>query len=224
MNTTSSKEQALQFRKQGKSYNEINKTLGVPKSTLSSWLKEIPISKHIKNQNINRAKIIWAKNITAYNKRKSLVNQKAKEREINQFAQEIKNVDNQALFWLGLGLFLAEGGKRERWSVRFVNADSDIIKLMMKFFREICLVPDDRFRFRIYLHPNIEDQGAKSAWSKILNISIKQFYKSQNVISQSSQRKRNSNRLPIGTLHIYINDVRQMNKMRGWIKGLSLKI
>lgn len=224
MTITSLKDKALKLRKQGKSYNEINGTLGVPKSTLSNWLKEIPLSKQIKDKNINQAKIIWAKNITAYNKRRSWVGKQLKEKEIDRFAQEIKNVDNQALFWLGLGLFLAEGGKKERWSVRFVNADISIIKLMMKFFREICLVSDDKFRFRIYLHPNIKDREAKSSWSKILNVSIKQFYKSQNVISQSSRRKRNSNRLPIGTLHIYINDVSQINKINGWIKGLYLKI
>ena len=220
----SSKEKALRLRKQGKSYNEINRLLGVPKSTLSTWLKEIPLSRQVRKKNISQAKIIWAKNITAFNKKRSLINQQSKNKEIDQFAKDIKDLDKKALFWLGLGLFLAEGGKREKWSVRFVNSDSDIIKIMMRFYREICLVPDDKFRFRIYLHPNINDQEAKSAWSKILKVSNNQFYKSQEVISQSSQRKRNSNRLPIGTLHIYINDVKQMNKIKGWIKGLFLKI
>ncbi len=44
------KEKAIQLRKLGKSYNEITKALNVPKSTLSTWLKDIIIPAKIKEK------------------------------------------------------------------------------------------------------------------------------------------------------------------------------
>lgn len=38
------KEQAIWLRKQGRSYREIEKELGVARSTLSYWLKNVDIS------------------------------------------------------------------------------------------------------------------------------------------------------------------------------------
>ena len=39
------KNQALKLRLLGKSYNEINKALGVPKATLSDWFADLQLSK-----------------------------------------------------------------------------------------------------------------------------------------------------------------------------------
>ena len=39
------REKVIKLRKQGKTYNEIKVLLGIPKSTLSGWLKDLPLSK-----------------------------------------------------------------------------------------------------------------------------------------------------------------------------------
>lgn len=218
------KNKAIFFRQKGKSYNEINDILGVPKSTLSTWLKDLSISKQVKFTNINKAKQIWATNIVNYNKLRSLKYQKEKEITLERYAKEIKVVDKKALFWIGLALFWAEGGKREEHSVRFVNSDPQIIKTIMRFYREICNVPSDMFRLRIYLHPNIKEAQAIKYWSKVTGIPENQYYKSQELISSTSKKKRNIHRLPNGTLHIYINDSALTKKIKGWIRGLSRKI
>jgi orotate phosphoribosyltransferase-like protein len=41
---SSIKKEAIRLRKKGRSYNEISKELGVAKSTLSLWLKGIPLT------------------------------------------------------------------------------------------------------------------------------------------------------------------------------------
>ena len=220
----SSKKQAILLRKKGKSYSEIKVVLGVSKSTLSTWLKDLPLSKQVKNSNISRAKKIWARNITSYNKLRSLKYQAEKKITIDNYSKEIPVVDKKALFWIGLSLFWAEGGKREKYSVRFVNSDPQIIKTIMRFYREVCAVPNDKFRLRIYLHPNIEEKLGMKFWSELTGVPKSQFYRSQELISSSSKRKRNFNRLPYGTLHVYIGDVTLANRVKGWIKGLSAKI
>ena len=44
------KREAIQLRKKGWSYGEIGKKLNVPKSTLSYWLKTIPLTPALKKR------------------------------------------------------------------------------------------------------------------------------------------------------------------------------
>lgn len=223
-NIISLKEKAISLRSSGKSYREINEILGIPKSTLSTWLKNLPLSKKVKARNINKAKLIWAENIKQFNKLRSKEYKIKELGLIEQFSREIPDFDHNTLFWVGLALFWAEGGKREKWSVRFANSDPLMVKMIMRFFREICLVTNEKFRFQIQLHPNITDRKAKKFWSEIAEVGKDQFYKSQVVISKTSQGKRKQNQLPYGTLHIYIGNSYLNKKIKGWLKGLSEKI
>ena len=66
------KQLAIKLRLFGSSYNEISKKLSIPKGTLSYWFKDIAMSNKIKESNISSAKEVWAKNISAYNKLRSI--------------------------------------------------------------------------------------------------------------------------------------------------------
>jgi transcriptional regulator with XRE-family HTH domain len=59
---------ATTLRKKGKSYAEITSALGIPKSTLAGWFKGKPYADLAKADNISRQKVIWGKNIRAFNK------------------------------------------------------------------------------------------------------------------------------------------------------------
>lgn len=224
MYTISTKENSVRLRKQGKSYNEICKLLNVPKSTLSNWLKDLPLSKNIKNKNIVKAKLIWSKNITDFNNKRARRYQIESKEIIKKYSNKVPKIDRNILFWIGLSLFWAEGGKREKWMVRFTNSDPYMIKIIMRFFREICHVEEKRIRLCIHLHPNIEDKRARKYWSKITGMPIDSFWKSQKHISKSSLGKRPKNRLPYGTLHVIILDSNLVKKIRGWNLGLTKQI
>ncbi len=217
----SSKERVISLRKEGKSYGEINKILGLPKSTLSTWLKDLPISKKVREKNINNAKSVWAKNIIEFNKLRSEKYQKDTQLLLDNFSLQVPLVSKDILFFIGLSLFWAEGGKREKWSVIFVNSDPIMVKAMMRFFREVCFVPEEKFRLRMHIYPNIDENEAKEFWSKITKLPLTQFGKSQTQISKSSQHKRPINRLPYGTLNIRIGDASLNKKIKGWLLGLG---
>ena len=221
MSISSLKSKVINLRKQGKSYNEINKLLGVPKSTLSGWLKTFPLSEQIKKKNLEKVKLIWAKNITDFNRQRSKKYQRETQQLIENCAKETPLLSARDLYFLGLALFWAEGTKREKWAVRFANSDPIIIKAIVQFFRKICKVPNNKFALRIHLHPNIEENKAKKFWSEITKLPINQFRKSQTQITISSKYKRPINQLPYGTLHIIISDAYLNKKIKGWILGLS---
>jgi len=217
----STKSKSIELRKDGFSYNIISQQLGIPKSTLSGWLKDLPLSKIAKQKNIKKARLAAAKNISDLNHRRAKEYQAKVRAELSEYAQSLALVNSEALLWLGIALFLAEGGKREKWSVRLVNSDPLIIKIMMKFFGEVCGVESKKFKFRIHLHKNIKHEKALKFWSKIVSIPEKQFYKSYSGAPITSQGKRPINRLPYGTLHVIINDAGLVRKLRGWIMGLQ---
>jgi hypothetical protein len=108
-----------------------------------------------------------------------------------------------------------------RWCVVFCNSDPQIVKLMMKFFRRVCNVPEIKFKPQIQIHPNIEENIAKQYWSKITGLPIQQFRKTLKQVSKSSKFKRDKQALPYGVFRLYISDVNLVHKIRGWLKGLA---
>jgi len=108
------KQEAIQLRKLGKSYNEITKVLNVPKSTLSTWLKDIRIPTKIQEKILKNAQKVWAKNITNYNKKRAfLINEKWQSFE-NKTSKDIKKISLEKLKIIGAALYWAEGHKKAR--------------------------------------------------------------------------------------------------------------
>ena len=217
------KNKALEYRTQGFTYNVISARLKIPKSTLSTWLKNDFDSTKAKELNIEKIKLIWSKNISKLNSDRAKRYKVEVADEIIANSKTLPELKTDNLFWLGMGLFMAEGSKREKWSVKFTNSDPVIIKLIMRFFREICKVSEDKFRPLVFIHDNCDEVKSLKYWSKIAKVPEEQFWKSQIIRSRSSLGRRPINRLPYGTLRIAIPDTKLNRRIYGWMLGLSKK-
>lgn len=91
---------------------------------------------------------------------------------------------------------------------------------MMRFFREVCKIPEDRFRPQVQIHPNISAEQSENYWANITGLKRNSFLKPLLQISKSSKQKRPKNRLPYGTFRIGIADTKVLHKIKGWIQGL----
>jgi hypothetical protein len=211
----------IQMRRQEKTYNEINRLLGTPKSTLSGWFKGLKIPLIIKRRLWTNNQRKWAQSITIYNKKRAL-DIFNRNNEIQQrLSKEMGRLTKRELMLIGTALYWAEGDKKARWRCKFSNSDPEIIKIIMNFFRNLCKVPENKFRAYIQIHPNISEQKAKVFWSKISGIPFEQFDKTLTSISKSSKFKRLPNTLPYGTFSVRISNVNLVNRIKGWILGLS---
>ena len=207
------------MRHKGESYNEIVKKLGVSKGTLSYWFKGSKESQRIKSKNISQAKLVWARNISLFNKRRS-GEARANWMKLQVDASKLVHwLSRNDLLLVGTSLYWAEGYKKGNWSVVFSNSDPQMHQLMIRFFREICGVPVNKLRGQVQIYQNIKPREAVRYWSRVTSIPAKQFIKCNKSISISS-KKRRGNTLPYGTLRVRINDVRLVNKIKGLIKGL----
>lgn len=205
--------EAVKLRKEGASYSDIVKKINVPKSTLSTWLRDIELTpqqkeKLLKGREKSRYAGAKAQQKKRIEKTKKIINESKKE-----FPLLVKN----HLFLSGLVLYWAEGDKNQLERVKFTNSDEATIIIMMKWFREICNVPESKFRIALRIHNLHSRSNIKNYWSKITKVPKKQFYKIY--IKQSSLRQR-KNILYNGTCAIVINSTDLFRKIMGWRLGL----
>jgi len=211
------KEKAIKLRKEGKSYSEINNELTIPKSTLSFWLKNLEIDSRLKEKLLQRA---HKAGIEALIKRNKQQTQKAKERAnkiLKESSKEITNINLEKLKLIGTALYFGEGGKSEK-RVDFTNSNPEMIKIIMKFFRKVCKVKEEKFRAQLSIYDKEKISESIKYWARITGIPPAQFIKVNISISKYS-KKRRGNKLPFGTIQIRISDVNLFHRINGWIKG-----
>src|SRR3989344_5896473 len=207
---------AINLRKQGWSMNEISGKIGVSKSSVSLWVRNVHLTD-------NQRKELSQKGLTKDSIEKRRTTRLSRENArrqiiIDNAKKEIFNLSDQELKLIGIALYWGEGGKANRGSVQLSNGDPRIIQLMMKFFKKVCKVPKEKFRGHIHIHPHLNIKESEHYWSSISGIPLSQFYKTYSKPNKSSQSKKNS--LPFGTFDIYVHNTELFLKIKGWIEGV----
>lgn len=211
------KEKAIKFRKKGKSLNEISYSLKLPKSTASLWLKNIKLGEKARKKLLENS---HSKKTIEKRRQSRLRNEKNKRAEvINQAAREINKISSNDLKLIGVSLYWAEGSKSSKRVVSFSNSDPYMVKVMMKFFREICKVPENKFRGHIHIHNKANIKDAEMYWSSLTSIPLSQFYKTYAIKSVASKGVRKT--LAHGTLDIDVCDSKLFLKIMGWIEKIQ---
>jgi len=206
---------ARKLRVEGYSLNEISRTLGVAKSSVSLWVRDIVLSES--QENYLKEKGFYREAIER-RRTSRLANEKEKREQVILAAEKsITKISSKQLWFLGTMLYWAEGGKTQRL-VRFSNGDPEMIKIMMAFFKRVCEVPDRKFRGYIHIHPHLDYIEAETYWSVISGIPLDQFFKTYRMPNKSSQNKKNS--LPYGVFDIYVLDTKLFLKITGWARGI----
>lgn len=226
----SDKLHAYKLRASGRSYTEIVRLLGVPKSTLSNWFSGVVLSDEAKTRINERGQ---KKSVDALIKRNILQTHEAQKRAYqtrNNAKQNIGKISGRDLFLIGVALYWAEGYKKPMVRngriitshyVGFTNSDPLLIALFLRFIREICEVPEEKIKanLRIFEHQN--ETYLLDFWQKTSRISISKFGKVYKGVSISSQGKKPYNILPYGTFQVRISDTPLYHKIMGWIDGLA---
>lgn len=211
------KEKARALRMQGKSINQIVEEENLSKASVSLWVRDIVLTKRQRNKISRRGRSVESIERRRVNR---LFNEKQKRQIIIDKAKEdFTRISLEDLKIIGIILYLGEGGKTLRGVARLANSDPSVIKIIMRFFREVCFVPESKFRGHIhtFAHANIEE--TEKYWSKISGIPRRQFYKTYTKPSSASLQKRNT--LPFGTLEIDICDTKLFLTIMGWIERIK---
>lgn len=210
------KNMAINLRKLGHSYNEITNELEVPKSTLSGWLKDIPLTDE-QNINLNnrlKDRISRGRLRTGIALRARRIGRendvlKEAEKEFNEF---IKN----PFFSAGILLYWAEGAKKNNY-FSFINSDPTMVALMVKWMQKYLARDFSLAKYRLFIHYPYRNENCEGYWARILNLSYERFQKTIYKPTPHDVKKNNEYK---GCLRIVITRISVLRKIIAWQKLL----
>ena len=165
------KERATSMRKRGTSIRAIEAKLGVPKSTLSYWLKDIPLADYQRRdlERRNRLGLVKARKeaVKWHNAQKAARLEKAS----SEAAQTLQMIDisNDAIAELALAfLYLGEGMKAHRTAMG--NSDPVLLRFFVNMLRRIYNVPTQEMKCELHLRADQDPKSAITFWAGALDI------------------------------------------------------
>lgn len=207
------KEKARKLRKLGWTYPEIQNKVPVHRTTLSKWCRDIELTpQQIKSHGGRYANRVKAAK-TNYLKRQKQIKkiQEEAEKEIRPLNAYESKIAGTALYW-------GEGHKSQ--GLGFSNSDPELARFILKWFREICHVPNKKIRASLYLHTGQNEEKMKKYWARVTKIPLNQFNKSIFKEEGSASRKY-SQRQYKGTIKVQIFDENLKHRIIGWIEQLQ---
>lgn len=212
------KEKAIMLRKKGGSIREISKELGVAKSSVSLWVRNISLS-------IEAQKIIQKKytngQLKAQIARRSQTTEKLK--SASQFAQNVlgkfspNNSVNQVICAM---LYWCEGTKSiNDYEFAFTNSDPDLVCVFLKLFRLSFPIEEQKFRVCVHLHDYHDVNTQLQFWSKVTKIPLSQFIKPYRKPHTGKQQKEGYQ----GCVQISYHDVRVARELQAITKAYVVK-
>ncbi|MEK9171958.1 MAG: hypothetical protein AAB782_01845 [Patescibacteria group bacterium] len=211
------RERARALRKEGKSMNQIIEETGYSKASVSFWTRDILLTKAQRSKISQRGR-----SMESVERRRTsrLFNISKKRQTIIDLAKDdFSDLTVREIKLIGAMLYWGEGRKVGNWSVSVANSDPLIIKVMMRFFREVCNVPEGKFRAHIHTFEGVPVRKVEKYWSQISGIPTDQFYKTYTKPSKASLQKRQT--LPYGTLDVYVHDTKLFLTIKGWIEKIA---
>ena len=200
------------------SYSEIKNRLGVSKSTLSYWLRDLPLSEE-KIKKLQKAG--WQKSEASRERYRNTM--KAKETlkenaEYQRYLSKFQKLSDDSIFTAGLMLYHAEGGKNVRSRIALANTDPDLIKFFVKWVVKFLDVNKKDIRFQLHLYENMDIEKEEKFWYNELEISRNQIYKlSVRKIKPGSFTYKDSVRH--GTCSVYVFGVEKKRRLSAAIKA-----
>lgn len=217
------KQSAIILRKSGLTYSEILKKVPVAKSTLSIWLRDVGLSSKQK-QRISERKIEASlKGAKTRHNQRILVT-----KEIQEKAQkEIDGISEKELRLIGAALYWAEGSKEKAYrpgaEVKFSNSDPLMIKLFLKWLKDICAIDENRIIFEIYIHENFKNDINKviDYWQKNTGFPKCRFDRIYFKRNKILTKRKNVGNFYYGLLRVKVKASSDLNrKITGWILGI----
>lgn len=207
------KQKAIKLRKRGLSYGEIKKDVNVAKSTLSLWLKSIPLTPEQRKRLYTNSILNMARGAQSQRERRK--------REIQKILKESEKEIRLPLSFetyrlLGAGLYWAEGRKTSGFGV--TNSDPHFILFMVRWFERIFKISPRDLKAWLNIYPQQDDQELKQFWSQLTGIPFENFGKSFIKPANKGYKKNN---LYYGTISIKVPKGTDMRyRVFGWVKAI----
>jgi hypothetical protein len=210
------RDEARRLRFEGASVNEIERTLGVARSSVSRWVSDIELSPEQRAE-LTRRSGAGALAGAAVNAERSRNRRIAWQEDGRGRARHANPsyVGGCMLYW-------AEGSK-SRSSVEITNADVELIRTFATFLREHFDVPGEAMRLQCNLFADhVERQlEIERYWLDAAGLPTSSLRRSRvNRYSKYSLKKR-TNKLPYGTARLMVHSTQILQTIYGSIQEIG---
>ncbi len=173
MARTADKDKAIKMRQSGMSYSQIKSEIGVSKSTLSLWLRDLPLSdKRLRElRDFNQVRIEKTRNKKLETRNNRLHKVKS------LICDEIGTLSKRDILIGGFFLYWAEGGKTKSYTVTLSNTDPRMIRAFLVWIKLIGGSVSKTY-VRLHLYSDMSEEAEIRYWSKEIGLPIQHFRKS----------------------------------------------
>jgi transcriptional regulator with XRE-family HTH domain len=173
----SERRQARQLRRAGLPYAEIATRLGVSKSGVSLWVRDVPFAPLPRPPRGRRR----APNALQRRRRAEI------DRLVAEGRERIGRLSEREFLAAGVALYAGEGAKRDG-RVRFVNSDPRMVVFFCSWLRHFYKIDEARLRLTLSLHQGLDLAAAMDHWSALTGVPLSQFGKPYRAVPDPSIR------------------------------------
>jgi hypothetical protein len=174
----SERQQARRLRRAGLPLAEIASRLGVSKSSVSLWVRDVPFDPLPRPPRGRR------RGPNALQRRR----QAEIDRLVAEGRERIGRLSEREFLVAGVALYAGEGSKRDG-TVLLANSDPRIIAFFCAWLRHFYQIDEGRLRVRLYLHEGLDLAASVAYWSSVTAIPASQFGKPYRAVPDPSIRR-----------------------------------
>jgi hypothetical protein len=172
------RQQARQLRRTGLPLSEIALRVGVSKSSVSLWVRDVEFAPLPRPPRGRR--------------RAPNALQRRKQAEIERLVEEgrarIGRLSDREFLVAGVALYAGEGSKRDG-AVKFANTNPRMIAFYCAWLRRFFEIDEARLRVRLYLHEGLDLAASVAFWSEVTGIPPSQFLRPYRAVPDPTIRR-----------------------------------
>jgi len=196
---------ARELRAEGKVLADIATELGVSKSSVSVWVRDVDFTPSKRRYGPQR-------------RPNRLHDERLRQiEECHRAAVEmIGQLSEQAFLAAGAALYAGEGSKGDG-KVLLANTDPEIVRFFCAWLRRFFVVDERRLRVKVYLHQGLDLDAAERFWSHLTGIPRCQFRAPYRAVPDPSIRNAKHE---TGCVSVYYCSSRCHRTIMGLVRAL----
>lgn len=173
--------EARRLRAQAWTMPEIADHLGVSRSSVSLWTRDVPFDPS-------------ARRSARTDRRPRGSDHPLRRRKLDEIAmyddlgrRSLSTLTDRELLIAGVALYAGEGAKTDG-CLSMANTNPALLRFFLVWLRR-CFAPDEaRLRVRLYLHEGLDLSEATAFWSELLSVPAEQFTKPYRAVPNGGRR------------------------------------
>ena len=210
---------ARALRREGRTYDEIQLELGVSKSSISLWVRDLP--KPEPRYTPQQQRELMSAGLS----RHRAAREEERIRSKTSARQEIGQLSDRELFLVGVALYWAEGSKDKshdrREYLQFVNSDPDVIRIFLRWLT-LLEVAESRLHFHLSIHETADVEAAEFFWAEVVGVDSSDFNRTTLKRHNPGTSRKNTGDTYKGCLPVYVAESAELyRRVEGWWTGMA---